>query len=100
MEKNYYTTDKILNILRNHSSNICKMYRISRIGLFGSYARGVQKSSSKIDILIDPENITLDSLYHLQKHLCDLLGAEVLIHTADCLKPSVKPYIVSEVIYV
>ena len=100
MEKNYYNTDKLLNILRNHSLSICRLYGISRIGLFGSYARGVQKESSRIDILVEPENITLDSLYNLRKHLCDILGTEVIIHTSDNLKPSVKSYVECEVIYV
>jgi predicted nucleotidyltransferase len=46
------TSSAILEILRNNNA-ILKKHHISKIGLFGSYARGEEKGTSDIDLLVE-----------------------------------------------
>jgi uncharacterized protein len=76
---------------------------ISKIGLFGSYARQQQKEDSDIDILIDFEGNkeTFDNFMAI----CDLLeqlfsGHKVEIVTTGGLSPYIGPHILKNVEYV
>ena len=44
--------ETILSFLREHQQQLKEQYRITQIGLFGSYARGTQKPLSDIDICV------------------------------------------------
>lgn len=63
MTEKIYTVDEIKNIV----VPIAKRHRVSKMYLFGSYARGEADNNSDIDLHIDAENITnlfvLGSLY-------------------------------------
>lgn len=63
MTEKIYTVDEIRNIV----VPIAKKHRVSKMYLFGSYARGDADSASDIDLRIDAENLTdfflLGSLY-------------------------------------
>ncbi len=48
-----YTTEKILDLLKEKKPELQKKYPVSELGLFGSYARGDNKEDSDIDILVD-----------------------------------------------
>jgi predicted nucleotidyltransferase len=45
--------NSILYILKTHKEQFSKELGVTRIGLFGSYAKGSQKAHSDIDILVD-----------------------------------------------
>ncbi len=87
------------------SSNafLIRQYGISKIGLFGSYARQEQREDSDIDILIDFEGDkeTFDNFMAI----CDLLervfsGYKVEVVTAGGLSPYIGPHILNNVEYV
>jgi predicted nucleotidyltransferase len=46
-------THKILNYLQANKERLSRDYHLTQIGLFGSMARGDQKSDSDIDIAIE-----------------------------------------------
>ena len=47
------TQDIIINYLTEHKEQFIKDFGITKIGLFGSYARNEAKNDSDIDILIE-----------------------------------------------
>ena len=47
------TLERIVQTLREHKPELQKKYPISRIGVFGSYARGVASEQSDIDIAVE-----------------------------------------------
>lgn len=47
------TREEVLGILRQARPDLNARYQVTRISLFGSYARGEQREDSDIDILID-----------------------------------------------
>jgi len=73
-----------------------KPYQPKKIGVFGSYARGEQKSSSDLDILIyldDAIKISLLDLIGAEQILSDALGIKVDLITERSLNPLVRPYV-------
>ena len=52
---------KIIDILRRHEQEIKKRFHVKRIGLFGSFARGDEKDTSDVDIMVEFEEPTFDN---------------------------------------
>ena len=71
MEKRELTSRKIIKVLNKHR-DILRKYKVKRIGLFGSYVRGDQKSSSDIDFLVEFEKPSFDNFMDLVFYLEDL----------------------------
>lgn len=85
------------------NSLLIRQYGISKIGLFGSFARQEQTSVSDIDILIDfqQDKETFDNFMAI----CDLLdsifkGYKVEVVTMGGLSPYIGPHILNSVEYV
>ena len=47
------TRDEILSLLFQNKSELENRFKVRRLALFGSYARGDQKPDSDVDILVD-----------------------------------------------
>ena len=96
------TKENILNKLKAHKLEFSK-YGIRNVGLFGSYLRNEQTSTSDIDLLIDfePEKENFDNymaVYDLFENLFKNEKIEVI--TKNGLSPYIGPRILSEVLYV
>jgi uncharacterized protein len=82
------TGKEILDILREHR-DILNKYKVKRIGLFGSYAKGDQRRKSDIDLLVEfdmtafDENFRglFDNFMDLSSYLENLFGKKVDILT-------------------
>ena len=96
------TRDQILTFINQNKKLFREKYHITRIGLFGSYARGDQKASSDIDLLIEFEENTPD-LYDLKLELKDFFKNKFGIETDICrekyIKPRVRNTILKETVY-
>ena len=94
------TRETILNYIHLHLDEMKKRFSVSRIGLFGSYARDVATPASDIDILIEFINPTYDNYMDLKFFLEDLFHGPVDLVMMDTIKPRLKPYISQEAVYV
>jgi predicted nucleotidyltransferase len=96
------TKDQILSFLTQNRKLFRDKYHIVRIGLFGSYARDEQNSSSDIDLLVEFEENTQD-LYELKIQLKEFfhiqLGVDVDICREKYIKPRIKNTILKEAVY-
>jgi len=45
--------DEVLNFLRQNKQYFRDNYRVTKLGLFGSFARGDEKAESDVDILVN-----------------------------------------------
>ena len=73
---------------------ILKKHKITRAGIFGSYARGEQKKNSDIDILIE-FNGSLLKLVAIERELEEELGIKVDLLTYKGINPHIRNYILS-----
>ncbi len=94
--------EEIIRLLKLHDSEIRKKFGVKEIGIFGSYVRGEANYNSDIDILVEFKEgfKTFDNYMDLKFYLEDLLGIAVDLISRTALKPSIKSYILEEVIYV
>jgi hypothetical protein len=97
MEKN---REFILNKLKNLENVLNKKYRVKSIGLFGSYAKNMQKENSDIDLLVDfEEDADLFHLVGLSYYLKKIFKTNVDITSKSSIKEELKQSILQEVLY-
>ena len=97
MEKVGTKADIIKRILKERERLVA--FGVTEIGLFGSFVRGDQKSSSDVDILVEftPEKHTFDNFMNVSFLLEDVLGRKVDVVTPEGLSPHIGPHILKEV---
>jgi len=98
-----HTQKQILDFISKNKNLLRKQFHVSKIGLFGSYARNEQTDNSDIDLIVDFEENTND-LYdikiELKRFFKDNLNVEVDICREKYIKPRYKNRINKEAIYV
>jgi predicted nucleotidyltransferase len=90
---------EIIDLLKSHANDIKTRFCVRRIGIFGSFARGEQKESSDIDILVEFEKPTFRNFMNLSFYLENLLGRKVDLVTVKGLHPRIRPYVEKDVIW-
>jgi predicted nucleotidyltransferase len=84
---------------RREISAIAARYGARNVRVFGSVARGAERSDSDIDVLVDlPDGTGLFTLGRLRRELEDLLGAPVDVVPAEGLKPDVRARIAADLV--
>jgi hypothetical protein len=92
---------EILQKLEQYKTKYQKDYRIKKIGLFGSVARGDAGQASDIDVLVEQIEPDLFLLGTIKTDLENDLGAQVdIIRIHKGMNEFLKKRIASEAIYV
>ena len=93
----------IIKFLDNHYSDLQARFNVSKIGLFGSFARNEQNEESDIDILLEfmpgTQNV-YEKKIELKEYLKSTFYRDVELCREKYLKPYIKDYLDKEVIYV
>lgn len=74
-----------------------------KVAIFGSYARGENKDSSDLDVLVHldySQKISLLKLVHVEQNISDALGINVDLVTEKSLSPYIRPYIEKDLVYI
>ena len=95
-----YTSNEIMKILNSNMDNIEK-FRVSKVGLFGSFARDEQNDASDVDILVEFEDghENFDNYMDLKFYLEELFERKVDVVIFNSIKPSLRSGIMRSVIY-
>lgn len=77
-------------------------YGVRRIGIFGSFARGEQKRTSDVDVLVEfaEGKATFDNFMQLVYYLEDLFGRKVDLLTVGGIDKYIRPRVEREVIWI
>ena len=93
--------EEILNYLRAHQEEFKNKYQISKMALFGSYARGENHDDSDIDIAIETKLSDYFTLYDFKEMLESTFHAKVdVVRLRDKMNLALKNRILREGIYV
>ncbi|MEI9475919.1 MAG: nucleotidyltransferase domain-containing protein [Deltaproteobacteria bacterium] len=77
---------------------ILRKYKVSKVGIFGSYAKDKAKKKSDVDLLVEFEEvIDLFDFVHLTDEVEKVLKTKVDLATPDAIKPYIRPRIMKEV---
>ena len=95
------STSEILTILKGFKTKALKKYGFTRLGIFGSVARGEQTESSDVDICYEGKAPSLLTLDRIQQELEELLGCSVdLVRMRENMNATLKKRIQNEGIYI
>lgn len=91
----------VLTVLRQHEPILKKRFGVAKIGIFGSFVRGEERPESDVDVLITfrKGEETFDHYMDCKFYLEDLFGRKVDLVMKGAIKPRLREYILSEVIY-
>ncbi len=90
---------QIQNILKNNRSTLQYKFKVKKIGVFGSFARGEANEQSDIDILVELYEPIGWEFVDLKEYLEAILENTVDLVTNNALKPLIRDNILSEVVY-
>jgi len=92
--------EDIKKILNDQLPYLKQQYGVRKIGIFGSYIKGVQRQNSDLDLLVEfDKSIDLLKFINLENYLSDILGIKVELVMKDVLKPRIGKRILEEVVY-
>ena len=92
---------QIQNILASSKGELRKRYNVKELGIFGSYARGQQKKSSDVDILVRfITNASLFDFVGLGNYLEEKLKIKVDVVSERGIRPELKSNIIKGVLKV
>lgn len=94
------TRETYLKKLRRFADEHGAEYGISRIGIFGSVARGQHTPDSDVDILVEAPVLGLFALVNIKNQLEEVFKQPVdVVRKTDYMPPRFKTRIEKEVIY-
>jgi len=94
------TREEILNLLVQNKLELENRFKVRRLALFGSYARGDQRPDSDVDILVDIDPSVGLEFVTLAEQIEQLLGLPIELVSLRAIKPNKLAYIKQELIYV
>ncbi len=93
------TLDDIKSILKEHKIELENRFKVTKIGVFGSYVREEEANTSDVDILVDLNEPIGWEIIDLKEFLQEILGIEVDLVTVKALKPELSDIILKEAVY-
>ena len=92
--------ETVLKILTAHKKELAAQYGITRLGIFGSLARGQASPTSDIDVVVEmPPD--LFQMVHVKEYLEELLDAPVdLLRLHQQMNAFLRSRIEDETVYV
>lgn len=94
------TSQEILLFLKSHKQEMSDRFGVTRIGLFGSHARGTQTDGSDIDIAVELEKPDLFYLIGVKQLIEEELGSRVdVVRLRENMSGLLKKRILQDIIY-
>ncbi|MGD0282394.1 MAG: nucleotidyltransferase family protein [Dissulfurispiraceae bacterium] len=101
MKQAVKSVEEIKAILKEHKAEVVRKYRVSEIGIFGSFVRGEQKEKSDVDILVSfSGSLDVFKYMELEDYLKKLLHRKVDLVRKGAIRPELKKRILEEAVYV
>lgn len=95
-----YTRESILERLRQHQPELKKKYPVSRLGLFGSYARGEATPKSDIDIAVEISAPMGLNFIAMADEIESLFGIKTDVVTKRSIKAEYLQSVEKDIVYV
>lgn len=93
--------DDIISRLRAEKEYLNKKYKVTRLGVFGSFARGEETPDSDVDILVEFSEVPgMRDFFSTEEYLEKILNRRIDLVRQTAIRPELKDRIMSEVIFV
>ena len=94
------TKEEILRMLAKDKPELQRQFKVSKMALFGSYARGDQQEGSDVDILVEVDPSIGLEFVTLAERIEKLLGVPVDLVSSRAINSRAMKYIEPELVYV
>lgn len=94
------TKEEILNTLARDKPELQRRFKVHKMALFGSYARGEQRADSDVDILVEVDPSIGLEFVTLAERIEKLLGVGVDLVSSRAVTSKAMEFIGPELIYV
>ena len=92
---------EIISKLRLEKKNLYDKYRVTRLGVFGSFVRGEETPDSDIDILVEYAEVPgMIEFLKTEEYLETILNRKIDLVRENAIRPELKGIIMSEVIMI
>jgi predicted nucleotidyltransferase len=95
-----YTLQHILQILRKHKPELERKYPISRLGVFGSYARGEATEKSDVDIAVEFSAPMGLNFVAMADEIEAMLGIKTDVVPKRAIKSRYLAFVEKDIVYV
>lgn len=92
------TTEQVLGLLQEAKPELSREFGVTRLALFGSYARGQQREDSDVDVLVDFDPSLGLRFVDLADRIEDLLGVRSDVVSRRAIGPRHWAVIESELV--
>jgi len=89
--------EQIRKQIKEHRPEISR-FGVTRLALFGSYARGDQTATSDIDFIVELQDKTFDAYMGLKQYLEELFSCSVDLVFLHTVKSRLKSRILGELV--
>jgi predicted nucleotidyltransferase len=96
---NIYTLETILEKLRAHTPELQRKYPVSRVGVFGSYARGEATPNSDIDIAVETTGPMGLNFIAMADEIEDFFGIKTDVVPLRSIKAQYLSYVQKDIVY-
>ncbi|MBK9361546.1 MAG: nucleotidyltransferase family protein [Rubrivivax sp.] len=95
------TRDELLVLLARHKPVLAERFGVTKLVLFGSFARDTARDDSDVDLLVRFDGPPTGNQYFgVQFYLEDLLGRAVDVVSETALRERLRPYVERDAIAV
>ncbi len=95
-----HTLEAIIEKLKKHKPELQKKYPVSRLGVFGSYARREATEKSDIDIAVEINSTMGLSFVAMAEEIENLFGIKTDVIPLRSIKPHYLQYVEKDIVYV
>lgn len=85
--------------IREHSKELRDRFQVVSIDVFGSFARGEQTDASDVDLVVEVEHPSMETVFGAQGYLQALLGRKTQTGSLGSLRPRVRSYVEREKVH-
>ncbi|MFU8890118.1 MAG: helix-turn-helix domain-containing protein [Anaerosomatales bacterium] len=91
---------EIVARIRAHADELEERYGVTRIDVFGSFARGEQTAESDIDLIVEVAEPTLETVFGSERRLQEILGRETQAGSLRAINPRVRKNVEEDLVRV
>jgi uncharacterized protein len=84
---------EVIARIRAHADELEERFGVTRIDVFGSFARGEQTAESDVDLIVEVAEPTLETVFGSEEYLTRILGRKADAGSFASLRPRVQPYV-------
>jgi uncharacterized protein len=95
-----FTLQAILQKLQEHRPELQRKYPVSRLGVFGSYARGEASANSDIDIAVEMSAPMGLNFVAMANEIEELFGIKTDVVPKRSIKAAYLPFVEKDIVYV